>query len=511
MSILNLENKLSKYNSTSTILLASETFLGLSDLVIFYNTIIITIISDVISDTLGVQLEFSQDNINWDIVIKKTHINISTYSVIKQDILAKYFRIRYKNSDTNQTYFRLQTKYILFDNDNKNVILNESHIDIYNRIRISNPITLFSITHVLGSNLGCIHELIDGSASSIYNIDESQVILSTTGTGSIIRRTRRRSIYQPGKSLLIYISGCLNSGSNDSTVTTKIGHYDNENGYYFQYNNGILSIVARSKITGSLIENIINQSDWNNNYNSIIDVTKNLIFWFELDWLNCVKLGVIINNKTILLHSFYYSNVLTTPYIKIASLPITFEMISTGGNGSLNETCMSAICEGGVLPIGRIFSVNTGITEKSINNIANSIIALKFLSNDNNDKITAIIKDITILTTSNANTLVELYKFFDMPDTMILTNPSWVSVLDGGSALQYDISSTAIDLTYGIKIDSTYFSSKSNSTNLDINGDNNFITTNPVGISDLFCLVVQKVGGGGFEDYSASITWKEFI
>ena len=78
--------------------------------------------------------------------------------------------------------------------------------------------------------------------------------------------------------MYVLMSGNLNSGSNPSTVKTRIGHYDDDNGHYFQYDGINLSIVERASVSGALVETVVNQSEWSDYTGSEIDVRKNLIF-----------------------------------------------------------------------------------------------------------------------------------------------------------------------------------------------------------------------------------------
>ena len=105
----NVSNILSDVNSTTLLLSSNGEFIGIGEDVMLYNTVIVVIASDVESSKMGVHLEFSQDNINWD--IKKCFTFTQVQNEFKQDILGRFFRIRYKNGATNQTYFRLQTKF----------------------------------------------------------------------------------------------------------------------------------------------------------------------------------------------------------------------------------------------------------------------------------------------------------------------------------------------------------------------------------------------------------------
>jgi hypothetical protein len=504
------DNRVSTLNSTATPLTASSEFLGTAEDVALYNTVVVHISSDVASIPLGVSLEFSQDNSNWDKVMKFDHnpSELSSETEIRQETKGQYFRIRYTNSTTGQSHFRLQTILSLINTSATTVQLNETHLDSFARLKISNPHTLLSLNHVFGKNSTSIYESITGSATSTFNSNTSSIELSTTGAGSVIRRSRRRSIYQPGKALLVMMTGCLNRSSNQSTVTTKIGHYDDESGHYFQYDGITLSIVERTSISGSLVEHVIPQSEWNVSNGSNIDITKSLAFWFELEGLGVgsVKCGVVIDKDFILLHKFRHSNLLIDAYMKTASLPPTVEIESSGGSGSMSQVCFTSVSEGGYTPIGKSFSANNGTTVKSIGNSPECVMALRIKSGLLSKAIVEY-SHIRLISTTTANFLLEVYKFNDLADTAVLTDAIWNTV-NTDSAIEYDTTSTAINLTNGVRLESYYVSANNDFNSRE--GSNHYLAMNNVGVSDLLCIVVTSIGFQP-ESYLCAVNWKEYI
>ena len=97
--------------------------------------------------------------------------------------------------------------------------LNKTLIDGFNRVRTSSPYTLVSQNLIRGKSPQTIHETITGAGVSTYDENQSCVIMRVNGAGSVLRRSRLRSIYQPGKSLMIYMTGVLNyTNVNDTSV-----------------------------------------------------------------------------------------------------------------------------------------------------------------------------------------------------------------------------------------------------------------------------------------------------
>lgn len=505
--IPNVNGDSSEVNSSSTPLGVGTSFTGIGEEVVQFTSFDLTVVTDVPSAPQGVQIQFSSDNVNWDFSRRYTFDATKSYFRVSQPIENKYLRVVYTNGATAQTFFRLHTTFNI-NNTMTNVALEPKLVDGFNRVRISNPYTLLSNNHIVSKEPLLEHEKITGIVTSTHSPSKSCVDMTCTGAGSVIRRSRQRGIYQPGKSLLVYMTGVLNSGSNDASVTSRIGYYDDDGGYYFQHNNGMFSIVERSSVSGSLVENVVNESEFNvGSGKYTIDTSKTLIFWICMEWLGVgiVQTGVIIEGQMVLLHNFKHSNLLEDVYIQTASLPPTYEIVSTSGTGSMKQLCYTVISEGGYNPSGKVFSANSGITEKTINSTPQSVVAIR-LKSGITSKMILRLTSMNVTSTSSANSIVRLFRFVD--NTTALTGAVWTSV-NPQSAVEYDISSTTIDLTGGTEVRSAYFSGKSDQLTFK-NTKSNFVSTNMDGVSDLLVIVVQSISGIN-EKYVGSMTWREVI
>ena len=248
-------------NNTSTELLNNDvSFNGVGESVTRFETITVNIVSDV-SGSISVQ--FGQSALNLDVKITDTYIASGSYSKTFR-VHAPFFRIVYYNGNTTQTTFRLQCVFNTGDGNDNVIKLDSTNYDAFGRVRVSNPYTLFQVSH----NTGLRHHVItsrtvdDGSYT--WNRNESSVDMDvSTGNGSqVTRQARPYIIYQPGKSLLIMCTGVLNAGSNDVVSKSEIGLFDDYNGIYFSHKNGVF-INLRSYVTGSVVNTSIPQSEWN--------------------------------------------------------------------------------------------------------------------------------------------------------------------------------------------------------------------------------------------------------
>jgi hypothetical protein len=507
--------KISVDNSSATPLAAGATFNGVGEDVSKFGSVAVTIESDVDSAATGVDVGFSTDNTNFD---EHKHYTFTaenkTSHYQRIPIRAKYFRISYTNGGTIQTVFRLQVRFHISDNTEQKVKLPADLIDGFNRVRTSRPYTTLSQNFVMHKQAYQVAEKITGSTTSTHNADASTVVMASTGVGSVMRRSRTRGIYQPGKSQLIYLTGVLNNGTNASTVTTRVGYYDNDGGFYFQHVNGVVSVVKRTSVTGSLVETVIASDDWNINAldgteSFTLDPTKTLIFWMVMEWLGVgsVTMGVIIDEQLIPVHSFRHSNMEVLPYVHTASLPPTYELISTGGAGSMQQICYTAISEGGFNARGLTFAADMGNSSKTINATEEPLMTLRHKTGASTSRINSLVKSVSVVSTSGANGVIRVYKFIDTAAATILTGSSFVSA-NSESSMEYDISATAGTFTTGILLASKYFSNNNDQISIAI-GRNGISGSNIDLVSDLIVVTGQSLGAN--ESFIAAVEWDEFI
>lgn len=95
-------------NSSTSTLLANNTFTGTGIDVTDYSSILVSVFADQASATDGLKIQFSSDNSNWDFEEDFT-ISASVGESHVIPVLAQYMRVTYTNGGTGQSAFRLQT------------------------------------------------------------------------------------------------------------------------------------------------------------------------------------------------------------------------------------------------------------------------------------------------------------------------------------------------------------------------------------------------------------------
>lgn len=478
-------------NSTTSLVL---TFNGTSTITTGFNTIILTIQSNVDSSPGGIEIQFSDDNSTWVTPYVDTYFSSNiftkTYLIIK-----KYYRINYSSSGLPANFFitsRLSTdldssitqntSITVFDNNVENTL------DAFGKLRVSNPTTLLDIRfpgQSIGNTLFLENNLQICSASSgsyAGSYLDSRLVISASGAGYYISQSRNYCVYQPGKSLLFMASGVLYPG--DNNYTTRIGYFDNvlplsntlvvNNGLYFQHAGGVYSININS--SGTSIQSIsqtnwnIDQMDGSGPSGLNLNFSQTQLFVIDMEWLGVgrVRFGFYAYGRIQYCHQVTNINTLIQPYTTSINLPICYSIHNPNPSlisaGNFTQICSTVISEGGYTPVGRPFTISTGTTAIQIN--GNTEEPLIFLrgggSNYYHQNIIPSL--LSMICTSNNNlVLYKLVLFF--AGTYTGTNPTWFNVDPSNSVAQYAINPTGYNSTNGIILDEGYFYGK---------GTNNF-------------------------------------
>ena len=232
--------------------------------------------------------------------------------------------------------------------------------DAFGRIRVSNPFTLFDSSNRYADN-GKFATATTGTATATFNANEGLVDLDV-GTASgdeVLRESQVVFAYQPGKSLLI-----MNSFTFDTAKTNlrqRVGYFGTDNGFYLEQNDSTMSLVKRSKVTGSVVNTEVTQANFNTDKldgtgpsGFTLDLTTSQLLFMDMEWLGvgAVRLGFVIEGQFIIAHRFDWANQSTNTgtYITTAALPIRYEITNTGTVASasqLKQICSTVISEGG--------------------------------------------------------------------------------------------------------------------------------------------------------------------
>jgi hypothetical protein len=231
--------------------------------------------------------------------------------------------------------------------------------DAFGRLRVSNPLTIFD-----SQNRFQIDPQYDtattGSGSTSHLSNESSVQLSvTTASGDeVIRETKRVFPYQPGKSLLVFMTFVMDESQDN--LRQRVGYFGANDGVYFEQNDTDKRFVIRTSTSGSASDaRFVTQANWNGDKldgtgasGYTLDTTQSQILYMDFEWLGvgAVRCGFIIDGKFIVCHTFFNANEIAQVYMKTAILPMRYEITATGALSSsadMKQICSTVISEGG--------------------------------------------------------------------------------------------------------------------------------------------------------------------
>ena len=253
-------------------------------------------------------------------------------------------------------------------------------IDAFGRFRTSEPFTVFDSKQLFDNQpLFWDDSETSGSGTSSShstNTATTTISVSATTAGTRVRQTKMRFNYQPGKSQLILLTGILGTG--ESGITQRIGLYDDDNGLFFNCEDGTFKITVRTKTSGSAVDTDVAQSSFNldkldgtGKSGVTLDLTKTNIFLIDYEWLGVgrVRFGVVVDGIIYYCHQVLNANNLTTVYMSTPNLPLRYEISNdgTGGASSLEHICSTVISEGGVSKNGIVRYVSTNGTHVDAN------------------------------------------------------------------------------------------------------------------------------------------------
>lgn len=251
-----------------------------------------------------------------------------------------------------------------------------ANLDAFQRLRVSNPVTLFDSKQI-HDNEPLFWDDVEASGGSTTSTHSAARASTTIGVGTAagrrVRQTFQRFNYQPGKSQMVFMTFVLDKSGGGPGITRNIGIFDDNNGLFLQNKDGEHSVVVRTKVSGSVVDNDTPQSEWNidrldgkGSSHVRIDWAKTQILVIDYEWLGVgrVRWGFVIDGQVIYFHQDVHANVETSVYMSTPNLPLRFEIQNdgTGGASTLEHICATVMTEGGQQVTGMRRSRSTGGT-----------------------------------------------------------------------------------------------------------------------------------------------------
>ena len=345
-------------------------------------------------------------------------------------------------------------------------------LDAFGLSKVGQPATRFDAEFTYDKLEEIFDEILgSGGGSVTHDANTRHLLLETTGNG-LLQSAEMRSFpvpYTAGNSQTVEMTGVLN---------------------YANIASGTAQLFLRSKTTGSVVEEVYNQEDWNRNgvstYSLHSDINWSFSHIFDMDFQS-LKVGRIRyrmnrQGKPICVHEIYNDNVRNTGYWQNPSLPIyykvyndaTYTYMEMGYGNESNAIgiryrvpldaagAMTAICCTVKSGAGKYLfdmngypqSIDSGVTTKTVSTSIIPLLSIRQLTTFNSIENLSIAfpKEISIQTDNP----IRLIIYHDV----ILTGASWSDVDTNHSTMEYDVTATA--LTGGHVIQSEYVATSKN-------------------------------------------------
>jgi len=218
-------------------------------------------------------------------------------------------------------------------------------------------------------------------ATSAYATNQSSSLLNLSdgGVSPNGAYAMRCSRYVP------YIPACGHRAEMTFTMTSPLANLVQEVGYFeapvgvptngcfLRYTTAGIYLVLVSDIGGAVAETAVIQTSWNGDSMAGFDPTKRTIMAVDLQWLSYGAVRVLFDmgsGDVRVAHTFENVQTGDTPYMRSATLPVTWLIRATGNvaaKRSLRQTCCSVKSYGVVELPGRNRVVGRGSTLLAVN------------------------------------------------------------------------------------------------------------------------------------------------
>jgi len=403
-------------------------------------------------------------------------------------------------------------------------------IDAFGRMRVSNPETIFDSKNIFNDpDLGTDVEnqplyydnqqTAGSGTSTLYKPNEASTELHVGNetAGTRVRQTKQRFNYQPGKSLLVFMSFVF--GTQAAGITRREGMFDENNGLFLEDDGEAYNLVRRTFVSGTPDDDVIPQSTWNiDKFDGTgasgieLNFTKTQILVIDFEWLGVgrVRYGFVIDGLIYYCHEINNANNLTTVYMSNPNLPLRSEINNdgTGVASTLTQICSTVISEGGRNPLGSIRSASTNGTHVDANteDVVYALIGVGL-------KSAYLAETVEIL-----NISIQLQTSSSKCEWLLLFNPTIAGTFTYAgelrSAIEVARGATANTVTDGIRLGGGHIESTGQAT-----GGAGSITSEIqnalklgstiAGASDKIVLCLRPIAGSTNVDAEASITWRE--
>lgn len=396
------------------------------------------------------------------------------------------------------------------------------NLDAFGRLRISEPFNIFEMQFTYDIQLLFFEKSNTGGGDTTHVPALSTARLSTGGTTSgdgAVFQTKQYFRYQPGKGQFVVWTCIL--GAKASDVRKRIGIFDAENGFFFEQDGSTMKIVRRTKTSGAVVDNAVDQSNWNLDVldgegpsGVTLDESKDNLFVIDYQWLGAgrIRYGFDFGGQIDYVHQIKFANTEAVPFTTTGNLPFRAEIENTGvaaGTTTFDFTCMAVASEGGFNPTG----IPGSTQNMALRQVTTANDPLPILSIRNKATFNSITNRGLVIPKSYQLLSQDSIVTYKVILNGTLTGASYSDVDAVNSMVEFDIAAT--DISGGLVIDSGFLSGakdKKESGNIGEELLNKLMLANNIAgdTGDILTIAVSIPSNPGTSsDCAGAFTWKE--
>lgn len=243
------------------------------------------------------------------------------------------------------------------------------NLDAFGRLRTSNITSLLEYKHTFDKLPLVISEVTAGTATSIFDLSNSQIIMTTSSNNDyVIRQGKSRGIYQPGKGQLIEAS--FSNFQIQTNVIKRVGYFTTTtsapynsllDGFFLESNGQNNTISFQVWHSGATVISATTSTWLTNDFNvSQIDWTKTQLMFTDFQWLGVgrIRFGLVLSGSVKTFVTYTAANNLSTVHMRSPNQPIRYEIRQVGaGSGTLNMICAQVSLEGSINALQRSLGI----------------------------------------------------------------------------------------------------------------------------------------------------------
>ena len=318
-------------------------------------------------------------------------------------------------------------------------------------MRIAAVTKLLDIKHVFDKNPLQVNEVTAGTATSVFSQQYARVRMSTSANNDlVIRQTKTRPIYQPGKSQLF--EGSFSNFQIEANVIKRIGCFNSFTGSpynsvfdgFFLESNGITSAHTFNIYrTGTLVYSADSTSWDSTEFNPTgITWSNTNLMTADYQWLGVgrMRFGLNLSGKTFYFAEHTSANNEPNVYMSSPNQPIRYEIRSSGGTGYLDMICTQVCTEGSLNGLYSTVGVSQSASTTINAGVKGAFIGLR-LKQNYKSVVSEIINNTIINTTNVKREFIVTIEF----NPSLNFTPTWVNV--DQSPFQYALGSAGNSVT----------------------------------------------------------------